>query len=81
MRRLLITLDDELDPWMARQANQSETVRNALNIYKGDISTDTIQGLRQSYTRLTKYMEDKFEYYDSVFKQLEKLISMLETRM
>jgi len=81
VRKLLITLDDELDPWLAGQANQNQTVRNALLIYKGDISTDTVAGLRQSYKVLRAYMEDKFENYDQVFARLDKLISVLETRM
>lgn len=82
MRRLIINLDDELDLWLSEQVNQNETVRNALKLYKDDITTpDTIAGLRQSYAKLTSYMETKFEYYDSVFSQLEKLINMLETRM
>lgn len=82
MRRLVINLDEDLDLWLKEQVNQNETVRNALKLYKDDISTpDTIAGLRKSYSGLKSYMESKFEYYDHVFSQLEKLINMLETRM
>ena len=82
MRRIVINLDDDLDPWLAKQTNQNETVRNALKLYKHDISTpDTIAGLRKSYATLKVYMEDHFERYDESFKQLDKLISYLETRM
>lgn len=82
MRRLVVNLDNTLDDWLKGQVNQNETVRKALMLYKDDISTpDTIAGLRKSYSKLGSYMEEKFEYYDFVFKQLEKLISMLETRM
>lgn len=82
MRRLVINLDDELDPWLAKHINQNETVRNALYLYKEDISTpDTIAGLKKSYLNLTNYMQTKFENYDPVFARLDKLINMLETRL
>ncbi len=82
MRRLVVNLDNTLDEWLQGRINQNETVREALYLYKDDISTpDTIQGLRKSYENLTKYLKTKHEYYDSVFSQLEKLINMLETRL
>lgn len=82
MRRLVINLDNELDPWLAKQTNQNDTVRKALYLYKDDISTpDTIAGLRKSYSKLTSYMETKFEAYDNSFHKLDKLIDVLETRM
>lgn len=81
MRKLLINLDDELDLWLQGQTNQSETTRKALYLYKGDIGTDTIQGLRKSYALLQKRLDDKFIEYDVYFQRLDKLINVLETRM
>lgn len=81
MRKLLVTLDDELDKELAKYPNQNETVREALRLYNGDIGTDTIAGLRESYKLLRSFMEGKFETYDYSFKQLDKLINALETRM
>jgi len=81
MKKLLLTLDDEMAKELAKYPNQSEVLREAFRIYKLDISTDTVAGMRKSYDLLKKYMETKFEYYDHVFSQLEKLIAMLETRM
>lgn len=81
MRRLNVTLDDETDNLLAQHTNQAEVVREAIKMYHGGITTDTIAGLRKSYTVLRKYMETKFEYYDKVFRDLEKLIGYLETRM
>ena len=81
MRKLLVTLDDYSDKELAKYPNQSETLREAFRIYNGDISTDTIVGLKQSYKNFQKFMEEKFEYYDRTFAKLEKLISYLETRM
>lgn len=82
MRKLLVTLDDELDTLLAGAPNQSEVVRNALRLYMYDISTpDTIAGLRESYKKLQSYMQSKFESYDQSFARLDKLITYLETRM
>lgn len=81
MRRLNITLDDECDTLLAQHTNQAQTVRECIKMYHGGITTDTLTGMRESYIQLKKYMEDKFEYYDLMFTQLEKLINMLETRM
>lgn len=82
MRRLVVNLDNTLDTWLDGETNQNDTVRKALYLYKDDISTpDTIGGLRKSYSKLTTYMETKFEYYDKVFNDLEKLIAQLEMRM
>lgn len=81
MRKLLLTLDDDMDKELATFPNQSEILREAFRIYKLDMSTDTVAGMRQSYKQLRKYMETKFEYYDRVFKDLKKLIDYLETRM
>lgn len=81
MRKLLVTLDDDLSKELAKYPNQGQIVREALKLYNGDITTDTIAGLRQSYANLLSYTKTKHQYYDRVFGQLEKLISMLETRL
>lgn len=81
MKKVLVVLTDDLAKELAKSPNMSHTVREALKVYNGDISTDTIQGLRESYKNLQEYMETKFNYYDLVFKDLEKLINVLETRM
>lgn len=81
MKKVLITLDDELAKELEKSVNMSETVREALRVYNGHISTDTVAGLRQSYRTLQKYMELKFEYYDKCFADMQKLINFLETRM
>lgn len=82
MRKLLVTLDDDLDKALAGVPNQNEVIRQALRLYMQDISTpDTIAGLRKSYKQLQAYMETHFEVYDYSFKQLDKLVNVLETRM
>lgn len=81
MKKLLLTLDDDMAKELAKYPNRSETLREAFRIYNGHISTDTIAGLRVSYKQLRDFMEEKFEIYDVAFARLDKLISVLETRM
>lgn len=78
MKKLLVSLPDDIAKELEKSVNMNETVREALRVYNGDISTE---GIKKSYTMLTKYMETKFEYYDRMFAKLDKLISMLETRL
>lgn len=81
MRKLLVTLNDELSKELAKYPNQSEIVRDALRVYNNDISTDTVRGLRQSYALIIKRLDDSFAKYDESFQKLDKLIDYLETRM
>lgn len=81
MKKLLLTLDDDMAKELAKYPNRSETLREAFRIYNGHISTDTVVGLRASYKQLWNLMEGKFEVYDAAFARLDKLISVLETRM
>ena len=80
MRRLVINLDDELDLWLSKQTNQNETVRKALELYKGDITTDTVQGLRESYKVLRNDIQAGFDAQGEVNLLVDKLIDFLEMR-
>lgn len=81
MKKLLVTLDDDLAKELDKFPNKSQIVREALKIYNEHIYTDTVEGLRQSYDTLRKFMATKFEGYDESFKRMDKLIDYLETRM
>lgn len=81
MRKLLLTLDDTLDEFLKGEVNQSETIRNALHLYKDNISTpDTVAGIQGSYKSLKRMMDDKFEYYDQCFSRMDKLIKEIESQ-
>lgn len=58
MRKLLVTLDDDLSPLLAKYPNQNEIVRKALRLYIGDITTDTVDGLRTSYKIIAKRLNE-----------------------
>ena len=77
MRRLNITLDDETDTLLRQHVNQAETIREAIKMYHGGITTDTLAGLRKSYTQVLS----KLEEHDESFRRLDKLINILESRM
>ena len=70
MRKLLITLDDNLDPWLKRFPNQNEVVRKALAVYKEDITTDVVAGLRKAFRELK-------ENQDRTNELLEKLVARI----
>jgi hypothetical protein len=61
MRRLVINLDDELSNLLAKFPNQNEIVRQALRLYIGDITTDTLKGIRNSYRVFIKLLEKSIE--------------------
>lgn len=81
MKKLLVTLDDDLAKELDKFPNKSQIVREALKIYNEHISTDTVEGLRQSYDILRKFMGEKFEVYDESFRRMDKLIEYIESRM
>lgn len=81
MKKLLVTLDDELSKELEKYPNKSQAIREALKIYNGHISTDTVEGLRESYKQLQAFMADKFAVYDESFSRMDKLIEYIETRM
>lgn len=66
MRKLLITLDDDLDKVLAKYPNQSEIIRESLRAYIYDITTDTVQGIR-------KAMKIIINQQENIYEQLEKL--------
>lgn len=67
MRKLLVTLDDDIAPLLAKYPNQNEIVRQALRLYIGDITTDTRQGIVTSYKIIAKALREidsKLDYLD-----------------
>ena len=58
MRKLLVTLDDDLSNLLAKYPNQNEIIRQSLRLYISDITPDTIEGLRASYTKVAKALKE-----------------------
>lgn len=58
MKKLLVCLDDETFNLLDGDANKSATIRSAIKLYKSDISTDSIEGLRRSYLAVGKQLKE-----------------------
>lgn len=56
MRRLIVTLDDDISKELAKYPNQSEIVRKALRLYQGDITTETIKVVLLRLAKLNQRM-------------------------
>ena len=88
MKRVLIVLDDETAKELAKSRNMSATVRDALRVYNSHISTDTFTDLKWSYDVLRKTqlehfekMNERMDRFEEAFARMDRLISVLETRM
>lgn len=71
MRKLLVSLDDDLANLLAKYPNQNETVRLALKLYISDIVPETLEGIRAAYGQLTKAIvevDSKINYIASKIK-------------
>lgn len=71
MRKLLVTLDDELAKELAKYPNQNEIVRQALRLYIGDITTETVAGIRKSYQVLLHYMKESDSKLDYIARKVD----------
>jgi hypothetical protein len=78
MRRLLVTLDDDLDLCLAKYPNQAEIVRNAVRLYHGDITPDTIDGMRAAFAQLTKQIKELEETLNFQYSLVERNNKILE---
>jgi hypothetical protein len=68
MRKLLVTLDDDLANLLAKYPNQNEVIRESLRLYIGNITTDTREGLRASFLVIAKGLKEidgKLDYIAS----------------
>lgn len=71
MRKLLVTLDDELSKVLEGFPNQNEIVRKATRLYTSNITTDTVEGLRASYTIITKTLKELDAKIDYIASKLQ----------
>lgn len=83
MRRINISLDEETSNLLAKKTNQSETVREALRMYHGGITTDTLVGMRAAFIQLDKRLQEfegRFvELYEMV-EETNRLVTEMSSR-
>lgn len=78
MRRLVVNLDEDLDLWLQGFSNQNDIARKALRLYKGDITTDSIEGMRVAFWKLTnKYKELELRFNEQ-YEMVEKLYNSIQ---
>lgn len=68
MKKLLVVLDDETASLLEGKINKSEFVRQAVKYMSMDITPETIEGLRQSFTQIAlklRDMDSKLDYIAS----------------
>lgn len=78
MRKLLVTLDDELDNWLSGHINQTEVIREALRVYKGDIKTPTLDGIKQAFNQSQRNTAIIKDYLKEIDSKLDYIASRLE---
>lgn len=71
MKRLIVSLDEDTANLLDKKVNKADTVRKALRLYHGDITTDSIEGLRASYTLLTKELKEQRELLQQLYELVE----------
>lgn len=58
MKRISITVDEQTANLLKGKVNKSETIRKALEVYNGDVSTDTLAGMREAFRRIEKKLDE-----------------------
>lgn len=54
MKTKIVVLTDELAKELESYPNQSEVIRNALQLYNGHITPEVVTGLRLAYEKINK---------------------------
>ena len=71
MNRFIFELDDESAKVLEGKKNKAQVVRNALALYNGDITTDSIQGLRHSYELILEEQKKTNQILQGMAEALE----------
>lgn len=58
MKKLLVTLDDDLAKELERFPNKSEVIRKATRLYVQHILTDELAGMRTGYKVIGTYLQE-----------------------
>lgn len=77
MKRILLTIDDETANLLDGEVNRSETIRNAVHLYKRDILPDTVEGFRSAFIRTN----DTLDKMQSELKEIESILSYISSQL
>lgn len=70
MTRLMITLDEESANLLEGKTNKAHIVREAIKLYHGSITPDTVDGIRAASIQIKQQQE---ELMNMLFEMNEKL--------
>ena len=74
MTRLMITLDEESANLLDGKKNKAHIVREAIKLYNGSITTDTLDGIRAAFLQIRQEQEKQHEELTNMlFEMNEKL--------
>jgi uncharacterized HAD superfamily protein len=68
----LIDFNEEQYDWLQKQVNASDEIRKALDLYRGKVNVEAIQGMRAAFLKLTKRMDEMEERFVEQYEMVEK---------
>lgn len=63
---------------MAKQVNQAETVRKAVNLYKSNIETDTLVGLGVLFKKVLLRLDEVEARTTETYEMVEEIKNIIE---
>lgn len=78
MKQLHVWVEDDTAKELEKYPNKSEIVRKALDMYNGYITTDTLQGMRAAFQKLSKQMAEMENRFTEQYELIERLTKYIE---
>lgn len=73
----MVTLDTDMDKELAKYPNQAETLRQAFKLYHGNITTDTVDGMRAAFIKLQNSMQEMENRFIEQYEVIEKVYNLI----
>lgn len=78
MKKILVCIEDEQFNLLEGRANKSQLIREALNVYIGHISTDTVAGFRSAFKQTQENTLDIKNELKEINSKLDYLTKRLD---
>ncbi len=78
MKKILVNMDEETFNLLEGETNRSETVRQSIRVYKGDILPETVEGMRAAFGMLSKKISNTEDLIKEVDSKVDYIASRLE---
>ena len=80
MTRLMITLDEESANLLDGKTNKAHIVREAIKLYHGDITPDTLDGIRAAFLQISQGQEKQYEELTNMLYEMTEKIDIIVRR-